>query len=59
MVHTIKPFDAVAARLDFYELRRLLREEEERGDQYARFPICDEDAATDDLIFALIQSGRW
>lgn len=47
------------ARLDFSELRRLLREEEERGDQYARFPDCDEDAATDDLIFALMQSGRW
>lgn len=48
------------ARLDFNGLRVLLREEEERGDYYARrFPDGDEDAATDDLIFALIQSGRW
>lgn len=49
------------ARLDFNGLRGLLREEEERGDQYARFPDRDEDvdAKTDDLIFALIESGRW
>ena len=50
------------ARLDFNVLWGLLREEEERGDYYSsRFPDGDEDvdAKTDDLIFALIESGRW
>ena len=50
------------ARLDFNGLRGLLREEEERGDYYSRqFPDGDEDvdAKTDDLIVALIESGKW